>query len=71
MSGKAELQEMASLIQALRADWTETSTMWRDSIREEFQRQFWDDWETILSEFMNASSDISKEIDDALQRLES
>ena len=70
MPGKTELEEMASLIQALRTDWAETSQVWRDSVRDEFKRQFWDTWEAILSDFMNVASELSDEIDNEVRRLD-
>lgn len=68
--GKTELEEMALLIQGLRADWGETSQIWRDNVRDEFKRQFWDTWETVLLDFMKVSDEISEEIDDEVRRLD-
>ncbi len=70
MPGKTELQEMASLAQALRTDWAETSQVWRDGVRDEFKRQFWDPWEAVLSDFLNNSNEISEEIDNEVRRLD-
>ena len=69
MPAKTELEEMTSLIQALRADWVETSQIWRDNVRDDFKRQFWDIWEAVLSDFMNVSSEISDEIENEVQRV--
>lgn len=69
MSGRAELGELESLIQALRADWAEVCLVWRDSVHEEFKGQFWDNWDAMLLDFINVANDISDEMEDQLRTL--
>lgn len=69
MPGRAELGELESLIQALRVDWAEVCLVWRDSARDEFKRQFWDNWDAMLSDFIYVANEISDEVDDQLRKL--
>jgi hypothetical protein len=69
MPGRADLEEMESLLQALRADWAEISLVWRDDVGEQFKRQFWDSWDAMLSDLINVASEVSEEMDDQLRKL--
>jgi hypothetical protein len=70
MPGRAELGEMESLLQALRADWAEVCLVWRDNVAEQFKRQFWDNWDAMLSDFINVANDVSEEMEDQFKEIE-
>jgi uncharacterized protein YukE len=71
MSARDDVHGLATLVDGLRAEWSETSSLWRDNVHEEFRRQFWDNWETMLLEFVDAAEELSQEIDQAIAQIES
>lgn len=69
MANMPELREMAGLVAALRAEWRETETVWRDSVAEEFRRRFWEDWEAALPDFLAAAEELARTLEDAADDL--
>lgn len=51
----------------LRDQWAATRQKWRDTVGDRFEREFWQEWEKVVPQFLKAVDDLEKVLDRAVR----